>query len=584
MVLSGTDIRFLANVPFSNDYKHVRWFKTAAEQLSYFTGRTTVHTMAQANFQPTENGTFIACNASIEALHGTNYVMFKNDYYNRWFYAFVTRIEYVQRNRTNVYFEIDVLQTWRFLFTIKPSLVVREHQQQTYSGGNPYINTLDEGLDYGTEYDIVSVSHYEPELLYLVVVAKSKLHAGGDGDATNKITASRNGIPQPLCYYVHPFTSNGQVANVTVGGQGVNLSSMTTFLTSIYQNEDAVNNIVAMYVTEHIGYNPSNNDFVASNFEVARIADGASENIETLYVKDISTYFKKEIDTGNKYTGFRQVDESKLYMYPYCVTILDDMRGNRLEIKNEYVNGSNLKIQVRGSMGTSNKVSYSIQDYNTSDGRYDEWEKGAATLEYSVIDNNPNSVPIITDMLSAYLQGNRNSLENQTDSIIFNGMMGVLSSVGGGVAMAGLNPTGVVSGGVNAIQGLGNSALQLQALQAKKADINNMPPQLSQMGSNTAYNYGHGYTGFMVVKKQIKPEYVNKLTAFFKKYGYKCNEVKVPNLSTRRSWNYVQTSECLITANLNTDDIRKLQSIFDSGVTLWHTNDIGNYNLDNSEL
>jgi len=600
-VLSGTDIRFLASIPFSNDYKNVRWFGTVSEQLSYFNSRPKVFTMSQANFQRTEDQIYIACNASIEALHGATYVMFRNEYYDRWFYAFVTNIEYVQRNCTNVYFEIDVMQTWRFLFTMKPSMVVREHQQQLYSGGNPYINTLDEGIDYGKEYDIVSINHYEPELLYLVIISKSRLHAiantgegdttEGDtteGDGTNEITASRNGIPQPLCYYVHPFYSNGNVANVNVSGTNVALTSMTDLLTNIYKNEEAVNNVVSIYVTEHIGYNPSMSgdsfNFIGANFEIARIADDVTQNIETLYVKDISTYFKKDVNCGNKYTGFRQVEESKLLMYPYAVTIIDDMKGNRFEIKNEYLDGSDLNIQIRGAMGTSNKVTYSVENYNTNSTRYDEWEKSVATLEYSVIDSNPNSVPIITDMLSAYLQGNRNSLENQTNSIVFNGIMGTLGSVSGGVAQAGLNPTGIVSGGVDAIQGAGNSVLALQGLQAKQSDINNTPPQLAQMGSNTAYNYGYGLTGFLVIKKQIKPEYVNKLTSFFKKYGYKLNEIKVPNFSTRKSWNFIQTQDCLITGNLNIDVIRKIQSVFDSGVTLWHTNDVGNYTLDNSEV
>ena len=30
------------------------------------------------------------------------------------------------------------------------------------------------------------------------------------------------------------------------------------------------------------------------------------------------------------------------------------------------------------------------------------------------------------------------------------------------------------------------------------------------------------------------------------------------------------------------DDMRKLQAIFDRGVTIWHTNDIGNYSLENN--
>jgi hypothetical protein len=37
------------------------------------------------------------------------------------------------------------------------------------------------------------------------------------------------------------------------------------------------------------------------------------------------------------------------------------------------------------------------------------------------MNNNPNDLPILTDMLGAFLQGNRNSIQNQKNSTIFNG-------------------------------------------------------------------------------------------------------------------------------------------------------------------
>src|SRR5699024_9291682 len=121
------------------------------------------------------------------------------------------------------------------------------------------------------------------------------------------------------------------------------------------------------------------------------------------------------------------------------------------------------------------------------------------SLENALINNNPNDVPIITDMLSAYLQGNRNSLENQKNSIVFNGIMGVFGAGVGGVA-SGLarNPVGVASASANIIQGAGNTVLQLQGLEAKKQDINNIPPQIAKMGSNTAFDFGNEYKGIYV--------------------------------------------------------------------------------------
>src|SRR5699024_10327895 len=85
--------------------------------------------------------------------------------------------------------------------------------------------------------------------------------------------------------------------------------------------------------------------------------------ISLLYVKDSKNFTSTNKNFGNKYDGFRNVDESKLLMYPYAVTYLDDGRGNRVTIRNEYINGNNLTITARGSIGTSAHVWYTPNQY-----------------------------------------------------------------------------------------------------------------------------------------------------------------------------------------------------------------------------
>jgi hypothetical protein len=162
----------------------------------------------------------------------------------------------------------------------------------------------------------------------------------------------------------------------------------------------------------------------------------------------------------------------------------------------------------------------------------------------------------------------------------------------GAVGGSALGPMGTVAGAVSGamggitstVQGAGNAVLQMQGIQAKQKDINNVPPSISKMGGNTAYATGNGYNGLYIIKKQIKPEYRKKLSDFFNMFGYKVNEVKTPNFHTRQSWNYVQTSNCMITGNFNNDDLNELKAIFDNGITLWHTNDVGNYSLGNEVI
>lgn len=586
--VSGTNIRLLTGVPFSNDYKNSRWFDTPSEQTTYFTNKPIVYQASEHTFQRFNEQTFIRVNRAIDTLLGSNYLMFQNKQYNsKWFYAFVTKLEYVNKSVTNVHFQLDVFQTWKFDFQFKPSFVTREHCKLWNSDGTPVINTIDEGLNYGTEYDTVSFQNYVPygSLNFLVIVCKSVMH----GEATKKITPTLNGMPQPLSYYVHPFRMDGSTPKVFIGSGEYAVSSILDTLKGIYTQDDSVNNVVSLYVTDYLGvdvdYNVETGTLTLNEeiFGSGRIADNENKNVNTIYVKKLPAYgTKRATIESNKYSKYRPVKESKLLMYPYTVLILDDYKGNRHEFKNEYIDGKSLKLNVRGSIGTSNRVAYSIEEYNTE---VLDSQASKYSLETGLQNINPNDIPIINDFLAAYLQGNRNSIENQKASINFNGLMSVLGSGVSGVSSGlGGSYSGVAQSGLGAISGAGNTVLQLQGIEAKQKDISNTPPSLSKMGSNTNFDYGNGLQGVFIIKKQIKEEYRKKLSDFFNMFGYKVNEVKIPNFHTRKYWNYVETKNCTITGNFNNEDLNEIKSVFDNGITFWHTDDVGNYSLENEVL
>jgi hypothetical protein len=600
--LSGTNIRLLSGVPFSNDYKHSRWFDTSSAQESYFLGKTVVHSMTENTFQKIEGKNFISVKQNIDALWGVNYVMFQNTSYNvKWFYGFVTKLEYKNATTTYVHFEIDVLQTWMFTMNFKPSYVVREHCKLWEVDGSPVLNTLDEGLNYGNVYETVNVMNLKPYdgVLFLVIVAKSLMHDRDTDIKAGDIYPNINSAPQPLCYYVHPFKLDGTVPTAwDENSENIVLSDTTELLKAMYELDNAINNVVSIYVTDYIGVDLAVDGsgtitFPTTNFVNVNVAYNApgtttTSYLNTIFVTNVKQYEPKAFSYTNKYADYRTVTESKLLMYPYTTLILDDLKGNRQVLKNEYIIGDDIIVNVRGSLGTSNKTSYSIDNYQVID-NIEPADLFKANLENAVMNNNPNDLPIITDMLGAFLQGNRNSIQNQLNSTIFGGWMDTMGSVMGGVSnssanpsnMGEANPVGMVQSGMSVVKGMANTYFQTQGMIAKQKDINNTPPSLSKMGANTYFDYGHNLSGLYLIKRQITPEYQKKLEDFFNIFGYKKNEVKLPNFHTRQYWNYVQTSGCVITGNFNNEDLQELKSVFDNGVTLWHTDDIGNYALGN---
>jgi hypothetical protein len=596
--LSGTNIRLLSGVPFSNDYKHTRWFDTSSAQESYFLGKTVVHSMTENTFQKIEGKNFISVKQNIDALWGVNYVMFQNTSYNvKWFYGFVTKLEYKNATTTYVHFEIDVLQTWMFTMNFKPSYVVREHCKLWEADGSPVINTVDEGLNYGSTYETVNVINWKPynNVLFLVIVTKALMHDRDTNIKTGDIYPTVNSAPQPLCYYVHPFKLDGTIPVAwDENSEEIILSNPTDVLKALYELDGAINNIVSLYITDYIGVNlavdgsgtitfPSS-QFVNVNIMYEAPGTTTDSYLNTIFVKGINQYEAKAVSYTNKYADYRTVKESKLLMFPYTTLLLDDLKGNRQTLKNEYIKGDDLIINVRGSLGTSNKTSYSIDNYQVKD-NIEPADLFLSNLENAVLNNNPNDLPILTDMLGAFLQGNRNSIQNQLNSTIFSGYMNTMSGVisGASSAVTG-NAQGVVSSGMGIVGGMANTYFQTQGMIAKQQDINNTPPSLSKMGSNTYFDYGHNLSGLYLIKRQITPEYQKKLEDFFNIFGYKKNEVKLPNFHTRQNWNYIQTAGCVITGNFNNEDLQELKSVFDSGITLWHTDDIGNYALVNEVI
>lgn len=80
-------------------------------------------------------------------------------------------------------------------------------------------------------------------------------------------------------------------------------------------------------------------------------------------------------------------------------------------------------------------------------------------------------------------------------------------------------------------------------------------------------------------------EYKQRAKLSFTIRGYATNLVELPNLHTRKSWNYIQTVKCnIVSHDIDVVDLERIKQCFNNGITLWHTKDIANYTLNNDEL
>lgn len=139
----STEVRLLSGVPLDPSYTLTRDFNNAEDQAAYFSN---FNIQAFNDFTYQREGGFIRVPLGYDVAVKANYVMYRNNNYtSKWFYAFVTKVEYISQNVSAVYIETDVIQTWLFDYHIAAAYIERE----TVASDNLFEHTIPEGLETG---------------------------------------------------------------------------------------------------------------------------------------------------------------------------------------------------------------------------------------------------------------------------------------------------------------------------------------------------------------------------------------------------------------------------------------------------
>ena len=659
-IIPNSEVRLIKNVPFSNNYKNVIQFDSRNSQESYFKGLPNI--LAENYKYVRNNGTIKVPYYRDEILE-YNYLMFKNKAYgDRYFYAFITNISYVNPNTSAISFELDVFQTWFMDVQFKPSYVEREHCQRWNSDGSPVINTIPEGLDYGSEY--VYKGHgrlYDAtnmnKIKWLVICSTiDESDLVGDYPEFQYCYSSQ-ALCNNIVYIVVPMFEYGVANNWTLNGTP--LKSATEILKAFRYGSNLVKKNISCYVTDYLpcwyivnsvsgtlSITSEEINIYKTTYNISK--DGQITKIETIDLPIMSIPSNDDVQNerfpyqvlDDKYKYLKNgITESKLLMYPYSYNLLTDLQGDEFIIKNEYLNDKYVIVEVRCALGVSNNVAYSLQGYLNSNGISNE-----LYLRNGIINKNPNNIIVVDDYAAAYAQGNMNSINQniiatrqqtslnnqiaqntaQTNSAVTDvrnlsmiAQAGV-NGIGSGITAVGNALTGNIGGAVGSavsgITGFANSLIQsntnntvtelennnminntalrgelanqqaVAGAMAKVQDARNMADNASLQGGDVYFNYGYENLGVKVISYQITPEYIDLLQDYFGKYGYKVHKVKIPNIHTRQNWNYIQTVGANIVGNIPQMFIEALEQLFNQGITIWHTTDVGNYNLPNNEI
>lgn len=615
-------IELISDVDIDLSYTHQYYFENITAQNNFFASKVT-HTLENGTYQRKNLGT-IQIGYQADTIANVKYLRWQNPQYsNKWYYAFVLGIDYVNPGVSNIRYELDVYQTFLFNMEWKQSFIEREHTTR-FINNKPVINTIPENLEYGSEYD----TSYIEKITQLEDVAWAILGCTKGSSPSYSI----KGLATNIGYYIVPVYTGKTYNDVNFKGD-VSISSFKDILNAFRTNSSLVNSLVSCII---IPFLPFNNlsitkdgstwkiNYPAYTLNIANIVAGTSLRAFCLANNPNYQIFEY-ISNFTKYSKFPNYEESKLYMYPYSFMELTTLRGDSTIIKLEYVNNDAITIGVLGTINFINKMGYIVKGYL---GNASDYQR-----EYILVDNSNDNVPIVDDYTASYIQSNSNSIavaqsnarllqQTSTDNLqrtystamenayntgimgaiqgagqIGAGLLNMLSGGGGGQVVSGF--TDIITNEIayenakrtaetNKLNSLNSVktdfATSIANIMAKKRDAEQIPATARSLGGSYLFNNMYDCNTLYCIYKTIKSEYADKLTSYFKQYGYKVNKLEVPAFHTRTSWNYIKMTEPNVYGDIPMDDLMKIRDIFMKGITLWHGDYIGDYSRTNNEV
>lgn len=282
-----------------------------------------------------------------------------------------------------------------------------------------------------------------------------------------------------------------------------------------------------------------------------------------------------------------QPKNNKLFSFPYCsLEIIGYGQNSELKYEN-FNNEYHFGIISKFLPGET------IQLYPLNyEGILDNFDCGCTSQNLPIISYTQNNfMNEYNASINQRIQSQNALDQNRNFGMIQSGL-GAISGLGQAISMGAIggNVAGGVLQGIGAIvnagvgiaqnqitynQGMAAMAAQLKDTEARPSTVTNQnaSPSIPCVIKDGVVPY--------IVKKSIRKSFAEKIDMFFTKYGYRVNKVKVPNLNTRPSWNYLQCSNAYVKGNVPNEDLLEIKSILEHGITFWHTTDVGNYQLNN---
>lgn len=539
-----TTIRLIKS-PLELDYKNQLTFASKQAQETYFKSLPHIE-IDSCSYQRHNN--FIRWPGHIDSLLNYNYVMYQNDNYsNKWFYAFIIKMEYHNDGETYIYIQQDVFQTWQFDITWKQSFVERE--MIAVNEDVPGANLLVEDLETGEYIENATSSVEGVDFCYVIAYSRNPQTDGYSQDTFSFNGTNINGIFSGLYYYVCSYLGlTSMLGSMSTGATPHDDSIVEIFTVPKLAVEGLTD------ILDHGVYDPL---FIGT------------------WVNQLFTSNGKELSLSSVHStldGYSPRNQ-KLKTYPFTYLGFNPSNGSSKIFRYEDFT-NNPEFSIRSEVNPAPSVLFIPKNYKKSTGQNIAETcslSGYPTIGYhteyfnSWIARNQNLINLdiqernYNDTVAAYKKGI--DVASDIAKTTFGAMSGEGSSSGlAGVAKDSLD---LVSIGVN-------NEFYIQK-QMAQVEAQKLLPNKGVIGSGNGTLLGYGLFDDDIFKSySIKAQFAERIDKYFDMYGYKTNQVKIPNLNNRPNWNYIKTIGANILGDIPQQDMEIIKNMFNAGITLWH--------------
>lgn len=527
----------LLKVPLEIDEQNQLTFANATAQYNYFNGLTGKLAFDKFTYQRKDG--VLRLPALMDDIITYNYVMYRNtNYSNKWFYAFIESMEYVNDNVTAVKIRTDVWQTWQFSLTYKPTFIEREHVNDDTIG----LHTVPENIELGDYVinDMRKVPMYTDNTNFAICFVATKLpyeNAGWFSVSYDNVGGVFNG------QYMFATHTRAMAKNVIElyekGGSTTSEAIQNIFMIP----EDCVEYPGTLGQTQLTW---AHSGVTAQIYEVKQA--GWTSSKLTL----------EEPKTLNGYTP----KCNKMYTYPFSYFYIDNNAGMSIDYRwEDFPNAASqtwstahptvdyYKALIPSVSGSGKLFFNNYKKFPTA--------SGSRCFNYGVPFAKLPVCAWTTDYYTNWLTQNGVNVAVNTAT----GIIGGAATTAAGIATGNVMAAG--SGALSVGSTIGNTLGQIH--QAKTT-----PPQAQGDTNCGDFTFAYDRCGMNFYMMSVRNEFAQICDNYMYMYGYRVNTVKTPNVTGRTNWNYVKTIGCYIDADIPQADLQEIKDMFDNGVTFWH--------------